>query len=58
MSGTVIGRVKSGTGKYYDVKWDQASKDSYVSYAGWCFIGKASSATAAMTKAEAFVYSK
>ena len=58
MSSTVIGRVKSGSGKSYEVKWDQASRDVYVSCAGWSHCGKASSANEAMTKAEAFVYNK
>ena len=58
MSASVIGRVKSGNGKSYEVKWDQASKDVYVSYAGWTHAGKASSASEAMNKAETFVYNK
>ena len=29
MSATVIGRVKSGQGKSYEVKWDQSSRDVY-----------------------------
>ena len=55
MSASVIGRVKSGSGKSYEVKWDQASKDVYVSYAGWANAGKASSASEAMTKGEVYV---
>ncbi len=59
MSATVIGRVTSGkTGKSYEVKWDSASKDAYVSYAGWTHVGKAYSASEAMNKAEAYVYNK
>jgi len=48
MAVTVIGRVKSGQGKSYEVKWDQASRDVYVSWprAGWSQVGKASSAGA------------
>ena len=53
MSATVIGRVKSGSHKSYEVKWDSASKDAYVSYAGWTSVGKAYSASEAMNKAEA-----
>ena len=34
MSATVIGTVKSGSGKTYEVKWDQMSKDVYVSWGG------------------------
>ena len=45
MSATVIGRVKSGQGKSYEVKWDQSSRDVYVSWAGWSHVGKASSAS-------------
>ncbi len=58
MSATVIGRVKSPSGKSYEVKWDMASKDAYVSYAGWTHVGKAYSASEAMAKAEAYVYNK
>lgn len=58
MSATVIGRVKSGKGKSYEVKWDQLSRDVYVSYAGWAHVGKASSAGDAMNKAEAWLYNK
>jgi len=58
MSASVIGRVKSGKGKMYEVKWDEASKDVYVSYAGWSNAGKAYSASEAMRKAEAFLYNK
>ena len=58
MSATVIGSVKSGSGKTYEVKWDQLSKDVYVSYAGWAHVGKTSSANEAMNKAEAWLYDK
>jgi hypothetical protein len=58
MAATVIGRVKSGKGKSYEVKWDQVSNDVYVSYAGWSLVGKASSAREAMNKAEAWLYNK
>jgi hypothetical protein len=58
MSATVIGRVKSGGGKSFEVKWDQASRDVYVAYAGWSHVGKASSAGEAMNKAEAYLYNK
>jgi hypothetical protein len=58
MPASVIGRVKSGSGKSYEVKWDQASRDVYVSYAGWTRVGEASSANEAMTKAEAWLYNK
>lgn len=31
MSAEVIGRVKSGTGKAYEVKWDAAGREVYIS---------------------------
>lgn len=58
MSGTIIGRVKSGSGKSYEVRWDAVSKEVYVSVAGWTYVGEAKSASEAMTLAEAFVYNK
>ena len=58
MAAQVIGSVKSGSNKTYQVKWDPSSKDAYVSYAGWSSCGKASSAGEAMNKAEAYVYNK
>lgn len=58
MSLSVIGRVKSGGGKSFEVKWSSTSKEVYVSYAGWTYIGQASSAREAMEKAEAWLYNK
>lgn len=59
MSTEKIGSVKSGKSiKSFDVKWDQSSRDVYVSWAGWTSVGKASSAREAMNKAEAFLYNK
>ena len=58
MSAQVIGSVKSGSGKLYQVKWDSSSHDVYVSYTGWSHCGKASSAGDAMRMAEAYVYNK
>jgi hypothetical protein len=58
MAAIIIGRVKSGSGKSYEVKWEQSSKDVYVAYAGWTHVGEASSASEAMNKAEAYVYNK
>ena len=58
MAADIIGRVKSGSGKSYEVKWDHSSRDVYVSYAGWTHVGKASSAGEAMRKGEAYLYSK
>ena len=58
MSAEVIGSVKSPKGKSYDVKWDHSSREVYVGYAGSTLIGKASSASEAMRKAEAWLYGK
>lgn len=58
MAAAIIGRVKSGSGKSYEVKWDSSSKDVYVAYAGWTKAGKASSAGDAMRTAEAWLYNK
>lgn len=58
MSANGIGRVKSGSGKSYEVKWDSSSRDVYVSWGGWSSAGKASSAGETMLKAEAWLYSK
>jgi hypothetical protein len=59
MATQVIGRVTSAkTQKSVEVKWDPTSKDVYVAYAGWSNIGKADSASQAMNKAEAWLYSK
>ena len=58
MAAEIIGRVKSGKGKSYEVKWDTVSRDVYVSYAGWTHCGKASSAGEAMRKGEAYVYNE
>jgi hypothetical protein len=58
MSAAVIGRVKSGKGASYEVKWNSGSGEVYVSYAGWSKAGTASSAGDAMRKAEAYLYDK
>ena len=58
MGASVIGSVKSGSGKRFEVKWDEYGKEVYVSYAGWTKVGKASSAGDAMRMAEAWVYDK
>lgn len=58
MAAQIIGRVKSGKGSSYEVKWDSISHDVYVSYAGWTSVGKAYSAGEAMNKAEAYLYNK
>ena len=58
MAATVVGRAKSGAGKAYEVKWDPASRDIYVSYAGWSLVGQATSASDAMHKAQGWLYDK
>lgn len=58
MASTAIGKVKSGNGKTYEVRWDEYSKDVYVDYAGGSHVGTASSAGEAMRKAEAWLYNK
>ncbi|HPS30949.1 MAG TPA: hypothetical protein PLZ43_11885 [bacterium] len=58
MSATVIGKVKAGSGKTFEVKWDQGDKNIYVAWAGWTKIGQAGSASEAMVKAEAWLYNK
>ena len=58
MSAQIIGRVKSGSGKSYEVKCNQSSRDVYVSWGCWSNVGKASSANEAMNKAEAWLYNK
>ena len=58
MATEIIGRVKSGSGKSYEVKWDPSGRDVYVGYAGWTACGRASSAAEAMRKAEAYLYDK
>ena len=59
MSSQSIGRVKSGkTKKSYEVFWNSADRNVYVGYAGKTSVGKASSASEAMNKAEAFLCNK
>jgi len=58
MSTQVIGKVKSGSGKTYEVKWDHDSRAVYVSYAGWSNAGTAATAGDAMRVAEAWLYDK
>jgi hypothetical protein len=53
-----VGHVKSGRGSSYAVRWDEYSKEIYVDYAGWTYVGKAGSAGDAMRKAEAWLYNK
>jgi hypothetical protein len=58
MASERIGTVKSGKGKTYEVFWDHASKDVYVSYGGKSRCGRANSAAEAMRIAEAWLYDK
>ena len=58
MATVVIGKVKSGSKKAFEVKWNQSDKNVYVSWGGWTKVGQASSANEAMTKAEAWLYNK
>jgi hypothetical protein len=61
MGREVIGRVKSGSGKSWDVKWDQKDSEVWVQASGWTSperAGRASSAGEAMRKAEAYLYNK
>ncbi len=59
MSLQKIGRVDSGkTKKSVEVFWDDTSKEVYVGIAGRTGIGKASSSSDAMNKAEAYLYNK
>ncbi len=58
MSATIIGKVKSGSRKDYEVKWDSYSKEVYVNWGGWSRIGKTSTASDAMRMAEAWLYNK
>ena len=58
MGATVIGKVKTGSGKSFEVAWNQSDKTVYVSWAGWTNVGKAFTANEAMNKAEAWLYNK
>jgi hypothetical protein len=50
MAAQVIGSVTSpSNGKSYDVKWDSYNKDTYVSYAGWSFVGQVSDSDEALS---------
>jgi hypothetical protein len=53
-----VGYVKSGKGSSIAVHWDPHSKEVYVEYAGRSYVGHASNAAEAMTKAEAWLYNK
>lgn len=54
-----IGYVRGGrSGDEFEVAWNKYSGEIYVSWAGWTYVGKAYSASDAMTKAEAWLYNK
>ena len=49
MAAKVIGSVTSpSNGKTYEVKWNSYNNDTYVSYAGWSEVGKASNSEEAL----------
>lgn len=64
MSDNIIGKVRSGSGKEYAVKWDDWGAVYVKQISGGFVVGwdgpsrKASSAGEAMRLAEAFVYDK
>lgn len=58
MGAPTIGHVKLPSGKRIAVAWDQYSREVYVHWAGWSYVGHAGSAREAMTKAEAWLYDK
>jgi len=58
MSAEVIGSVTSpSNGKTYEVKWDSYNNDTYVSYAGWTEVGKASDSSDALDKSTGWLAS-
>lgn len=58
MSAQIVGSVTSpSNGKKYEVKWDSYNKDTYVSYAGWSSVGKASSASQALSISQSWLSS-
>jgi hypothetical protein len=58
MGSPTIGRVRSGSGKSIEVAWSNSDRKVYVAWAGWTYVGEASSASDAMHKAEAWLYNK
>ena len=59
MSSIKLGFVKAGKSKKkYEVKWDSYTKETYVGWGGWSYIGKAYSSGEAMNRAEAWLYNK
>lgn len=59
----VVGKVKTASGKTYEVKWSGGDRTVYVSPSGSLWgdstkIGQASSAQEAMQKADAWGYNK
>lgn len=59
MGAPTIGRVRSGkTDRSVEVAWSPSDRRVYVAWAGWTYVGDASSAADAMRKAEAWLYNK
>ena len=59
MAAEQIGRVRTGSGKSWVVKWDAYSKEVYCGPSGGTYrVGKAQSAAEAMRMAEAYCYNK
>jgi hypothetical protein len=58
VSAQVIGTVRSGSKKSYEVKWNSMTHEVYVSYSSWSLVGKAVSAGDAMRLAEAWLHDK
>ena len=53
-----LGVVRSGKGKSCEVHWDKTSQEVYVDHYYRQYVGKASSASEAMDKAEAWLHDK
>ena len=53
-----LGTVRTAKGNLFGVRWDPHTGEIYVSYAGWTYVGKATSASQAMSKAEAWLHGK
>lgn len=59
MAAVFIGKVKSGAGRFYDVRWNSSNGDVYVSWCGGTKVpGRANSASQAANMAEVFLRGK
>jgi len=58
MSANVIGLVKSGSEISYEVKYNAASQEVFVSYSCWTDLGKASTIDEALLKAKDYLANK